>query len=68
MKTEQPKTIEELRWQTHSDAALIADLLKDKKRLDWILANCAVKKRDLGWIRDSRDEIDEAMEMEANRG
>lgn len=34
---------------------------KDKARLNWIFKNCIIKEFDLGWIHDSREEIDEAM-------
>ena len=42
---------------------LVAELNKDKARLDWLLKNCLIKELDLGWVHDSRETIDEAMDV-----
>ena len=42
----------------------LAELKKDKERLDWLLRNCLIKELDLEWVHDSRETIDEAMKVE----
>ena len=48
--------------ETEVNNDLVTELRKDKARLDWLLKNCLIKEFDLGWVHDSRETIDEAMD------
>ena len=49
--------------ETEVNNDLVTELSKDKARLDWLLKNCLIKELDLGWVHDSRETIDEAMDV-----
>ena len=63
-------TLECLMWWSNPNDApvyfnneIATELRKDKARLDWLLKNCLIKEFDLGWVHDSRETIDEAMDV-----
>ena len=63
-------TLECLTWWSNPNDApvyfnneIATELRKDKARLDWLLKNCLIKEFDLGWVHDSRETIDEAMDV-----